>query len=79
MADDTNFMDFQTSVKTIQKQTSYDLKELSNQLNAYKISLNVSKIKKQLDHEVKTTLNGKKLYQTDPLKNLETHLNPNLT
>ena len=46
MADDINFMDFQTSVKTIQKQTSYDLKELSNQLNAYKISLNVSKIKK---------------------------------
>ena len=46
MADGINFMDFQTSVKTIQKQTSYDLKELSNQLNAYKISLNVSKIKK---------------------------------
>ena len=79
MADDTNFMDFHTCVKTIQKQKCYGLKKLPNRLNANKISLNVSKTKKQLDHEVKTKLNGKKLYQNDPVKNLETHLNTNLT
>lgn len=79
MADDTNFMDFHTCVKTIQKEIIHGLKKLPNRLNANKISLNVSKIKKQLDHEVKTKLNGQKLYQNDPVKNLETHLNTNLT
>ena len=65
-------VNFQTSVKTINKQANHDLKNLSNRLTANKISLNFSKTelvmfnppKKHVEHELKIELNGKKLYQT---------------
>ena len=66
-------MNFQASIKTINKKITHDLKNLSNGLNANRIALNVSKTelemfspaKKQLGHELKIKLNGEKLYQTD--------------
>ena len=42
-ADDINLMNFQASIKTINRQINYDLKKLLNWLNANKIALNVSK------------------------------------
>ena len=52
------------------------LKNLTNSLNANKISLNVGKtemilfkpIRKLLDCQLKLKLNGKRLYQTSPVK-----------
>ena len=66
-------MNLQASIKTINKQINHDLKNLTNWLNANKIALNISKTelvmfcppKKQLYHELKTKLNGEKLYQTE--------------
>ena len=43
-ADDTNLINFNSSIKVINKQVNKDLKTLSNWLNANKICLNVSKI-----------------------------------
>ena len=65
-------MNFQASMKTINKQLNHDLKNLLNWLNANKIIVTVNKTellmfsppKKQLDHELKIKLNGKKLDQT---------------
>ena len=42
-ADDTNLINFNSSIKIINKQVNKDLKTLSNWLNANKISLSVSK------------------------------------
>ena len=36
-------MNFQASIKTINKKITHDLKNLSNRLNANRIALNVSK------------------------------------
>ena len=80
-------MNFQASMKTINKQLNHDLKNLLNWLNANKITVTVNKTellmfsppKKQLDHELKIKLNGKKLYQTYSVKYLETHLDKYLT
>ena len=38
-ADDSDLMDFQASIKTINKQINYDIKNLSNWLNANKLLL----------------------------------------
>ena len=40
-ADDTNLLNFNSCVKSINKQVNYELKNLSNWLKANKISLNV--------------------------------------
>ena len=40
---DTNFMNFQASIKMVNKLINHDLKNLSNWLNANKIPLNFSK------------------------------------
>ena len=42
-ADDTNLLNFNSCVKSINKQVNYDLKNLSNWLKANKLSLNVGK------------------------------------
>ena len=68
-ANDTNLLNFNCCVKFINKQVNYVLKKLSNWLKANKISLNIGKIelglftssKKQLDCDLKITLNGKRL------------------
>ena len=59
-ADDTNLMNLQTSVKTINQLINHNLKNLSNWSNADKISLKVNKTelvmftspKKQLDNKL---------------------------
>ena len=77
-ADDTNLLNFDSCVKSTNKQVNYDLKNLSNWLKTNKISLNASKTelvlftlpKKQLDCDLKIKLNGKRLYDTDSVKYL---------
>ena len=77
-ADDTNLLNINSSLKTLNKQINNDLKNLSNWLNANKISLNVSKTelivfkpkKKKLDYDLKFKLNGKRLYPTNSVKYL---------
>ena len=77
-ADDTNFSYTNKSIKKLNKMLNKDLKNLTNWLNANKISLNVDKtemilfkpIKKPLDCQLKLKLNGKILYQTSLVKYL---------
>ena len=86
-ADDTNLLNFNSCVKSINKQVNYDLKNLSNWLKANKISLNVGKTElvrftsseKQLDCDLKIKLNGKKLYETDSVKYLGIQIDKRLT
>ena len=86
-ADDTNLLNFNNCVKSINKQTNYDLKNLSNWLKANKISLNVGKTelvlftssKKQLDCDLKIRLNGKRLHETDSVKYLGIQIDKRLT
>ena len=78
-ANDTNLLNFNTCVKSVNKQVNYDLKNLSNWLKANTISLNVGKTelvlftssKKQLDCDLNIKLNEKRLYETDSVKYLE--------
>ena len=84
---DTNFLNFNSCVKYINKQVNYDLKNFSNWLKASKISLNVGKSvlvlftssKKQLDCDLKIKLNGKRLYETDSVKYLGIQIDKRLT
>ena len=77
-ADDTNLLNFNSCIKSFNKQVNYDLKNLSNWLKTKKISLNVGKTdlvlftssKKQLDCDLKIKLNGKGLYEPDSVKYL---------
>ena len=86
-ADDTNLLNFNSCVKSINKQFNYDLKNLSNWLKANKISLNVGKTelvlftssKKQLDCDLKIKLNGKRLHETDSVKSLGIQIHKRLT
>ena len=80
-ADDTNPLNFNN------KQVNYNLKNLSNWLEANKTSLNVGKTelvlftssKKQLDFDLKIKLNGKRLYETDSVKYLGVQVDKRLT
>ena len=84
---DTNLLNFNSCVKSINKQVNYDLKNLSNWLKANKISLNVGKTelvfftssKKKLDCDLKIKLNGKRLYETDSVKYLGIQIDKRLT
>ena len=86
-ADDTNLINFNSSIKVINKQVNKDLKTLSDWLNANKIFLNVSKTKlvlfrsakKQLDFGLKLKLNGKRLYTTNSVKYLGVKIDEHLT
>ena len=77
-ADDTNLLNFNNSIKKINKQVGHDLKYLSYWLNANKICLNVSKtevvlfksIRKQTEATLKLKLNDKRLYTTNSVKHL---------
>ena len=63
-------------MKRLNKLLNSDLKNLTNWLNAYKVSLNVSKTElvifrskgKPLDFNMKIKLSGKRLYPTDSVK-----------
>ena len=86
-ADDTNLLNFNSCVKSINKQVNYDLKNLSNWLKANKIPLNVGKTglvlftssKKQLACDLKIKLNGKRLHETDSAKYLGIQIDKRLT
>ena len=86
-ADDTNLLNFNSCVNSINKQVNYDLKNLSNWLKANKIWRNVAKTelvlftssKKQLDCDLKIKLNRKRLYETDSVKYLEIQIDKRLT
>ena len=77
-SDDTNLLIIDKSLKRLNKLLNIDLKNLTNWLNANKISLNVSKTEliifnpkgKPLDFNMKIKLNGKRLYPTDSVRYL---------
>ena len=75
-ADDTNLLIINKSLKRLNKLLNIDLKNLTNWLNANKISLNVSKTeliifkpkRKPLDLNMEIKLNGKRLHPTDSVR-----------
>ena len=77
-ADDTNLLYTSNFIKKLNKFLNKDLKNLTNWLNANKITLNSDKTemilfkptKKLLDCQLKLKLNGKRLYQTSSVKYL---------
>ena len=77
-ADDTDLLIINKSLKRLNKLLNIDRKNLTNWLNANKISLNVSKTEltifkakgKPLGFNLEIKLNGKILYATDPVKYL---------
>ena len=77
-ADNTNLLIIYKSLKRLNKLLNSDLKNLTNWLNANKISLNVSKTeliifkpkRKPLDFNMKIKFNRKRLYPTDSVKYL---------
>ena len=77
-ADDTNLLCTDNSIKKLNKFLNNDLKNLTNWLNANKITFNFDKTemilfkptKKLLDYQPKLKLNGKRLYQTSSVKYL---------
>ena len=85
-AGDTNLLNFDNSIKKINKQVGHDLKYLSYWLNANKICLNVSEtevvlfksIRKQTETTLKLKSNGKKLYTTNSVKYLGIKIDENL-
>ena len=84
-ADDTN-LHFGKSMIKLNKYVNLDMKNLTDWLNANKISLNVEKTefvifkhqRKKLDGEVKIKLNRKRLYPTDFVKYLGIRIDKNL-
>ena len=85
-ADDTNLLNYNTSMKRMNKQVNQDLKNLTNWLKANKICLNVSKTevvlfklsRKLADVPLKLKLNGKRLYPTNLVKYLGINIDENL-
>ena len=77
-ADYTNLLYTNNSIKKLNKFLNKDLKNLTNWLNANKMTLNFDKTemilfkatKKSLDCQLKLKLNGKRLYQTSSVKYL---------
>ena len=86
-ADDTNLLNYNNSVKRMNKQVNQVLKNLTNWLNANKICLNVNKAeavlfkssRKPTDVPLKLKLNGKRLYPTNSVKYLGINIDENLT
>ena len=86
-ADGTNLLNFNSLVKSINKQVNYDVKNSSNWLKTNKILLNVGKTelvlftssKKQLDCDLKIKLNGKRLYEVGSVKYLRIQIDKRLT
>ena len=86
-ADNTNIQNFNSSVKSINRQVDHGLNNLANWLKAKKISLNVSKtelvlftsLKKQLNSDLKIKVNGRRLYKTVFVKYLGIQTDKKLT
>ena len=85
-ADDTNLLMINKSLKRLNKLLNIDLKNLTNWLNANKISLHVSKTeliifkpnRKPLDFNMKIKLNGERLYPTDSVRYLKVKIDSKL-
>ena len=85
-ADDTNLLLKNHSLKKLQKQINFDLRQLYNWLVANKISLNSDKTEliifhhpnKKIDYNLKIKLNGKKLSLSKYVKYLGILLDPHL-
>ena len=85
-ADDTNLLHFSKSMTKLNKYVNLDMKNLTDWLNANKISLNVPKTelvilkhqRKKIDSEVKIKLSRKWLYPTDSVKYLGIRIDENL-
>ena len=85
-ADDTNLLNFNNSIKKINKQVGHDLEYLSYWLNANKICLSVSKtevvllksIRKQTEATLKLKLNVKRLCTKNSVKYLGIKIDENL-
>ena len=75
-ANNTNLLNFNNSIKKINKQVGHDLKYVSYWLNANKICLNVSKteavlfksVRKQREITLQLKLNDNRLYTTNSIK-----------
>ena len=84
--DDRNLLNYNNSVKRINKHFNQDLKNLTDWLNANKICLNVSKTEvflfksttKLADVPLKLKPNGKRLYLTNLVKYLGINIDENL-
>ena len=71
--DNTNLLHFSKSITKLNKYVNLDMKNLTNWLNANKISLNVQKTelvifkhqRTKINSEVKIKLHRKRLYPTD--------------
>ena len=86
-ADDTNLLIYSNSLKQLQKDLNYDLRQLSNWLKSNKISLNCSKTEllifrhpnKKINYNLNIKINGKKLEPSKHVKYLgvvlDSHLN----
>ena len=86
-ADDTNLLHIRSSYKKLQNILNFDLKKLSNWLDANKIALNCTKTELIFFHKplsdipsnIKIKLNGKRLLATDHIKYLGVYLNKTLS
>ena len=86
-ADDSDLLDqIINTLRRLNKLLNIDRKNLTNWLNANKISLNVSKTehiifkpkRKPLDFDMKIKLNGKRSYPTDSVRYLGVKINSKL-
>ena len=86
-ADDTNLLYINKSIKVLCKKVDYDLKGITNWLNANRISLNVRKTEfiifrkpnKSIDFEIKIKINGKRLHPSTNIKYLGILLDEHLS
>ena len=86
-ADDTNLLHISSSYKKLQNNLNFDLKKLSNWLDANKIALNCTKTELIFLHKplsdipsnIKIKLNGKRLLATDHIKYLGVYLDKTLS
>ena len=86
-ADNKNLPIINKSLERLNKHLNIDLKNITNWLNANKISLNVSKKeliifkpkRKPQDFNMKIKLNGKRLYPTDSVKYLGVKIDSKLS
>ena len=85
-ADDTNLVHFSKSANKLNKYINTDMKNLTNWLNANKISLNIKKtelvifkhMNKKLEYPIKIKLSRKRLYPSKSVKYLGLKIDENL-
>ena len=85
-ADDTNLLHFSKSVNKLNKYINLDMENLTDRLNANKISLNVKKTelvifkhkKKKLECPLRIKLSRKRLYPSNSIRYLSVKIDENL-